>query len=402
MKITDAKVIVCSPGRNFVTLKIYTDQDIYGLGDATLNGREKAVVTYLEDYCIPALIGKDPRNTEDIWHYFYKGVYWKRGAVTMTAISAIDMALWDIKAKTLNTPLYNLLGGKSRNGILVYAHANGKNINEAIENTGKEIEKGFLAVRVQSGIPGIGHTYGVAEGNKPYEPAQKGLPREDYWDSTKYLNFIPFLFEKVREVVGNDIHLLHDVHHRCTPIEAARLAKELEPFHLFWLEDPVSGELQEGLRLVRQHSVTPIAIGEVFNTVYDYTTLITEQLIDYIRMPLVHGGGITHLTKIAAMASIYHIQTGFHGATDLSPVNMAAALHFNTAINNFGIQEYMPHQDIVHEVFSINYHFKSGYMYINDAPGIGVDIDEQKARKFPYSMACLPVNRKTDGTMFYW
>jgi len=192
------------------------------------------------------------------------------------------------------------------------------------------------------------------------------------------------------------------VHHRCTPIEAARLAKELEPFHLFWLEDPVSGELQEGLRLIRQHSVTPIAIGEVFNSVYDYTTLITEQLIDYIRMPLVHGGGITHLMKIAAMASVYHIQTGFHGATDLSPVNMAAALHFNTAINNFGIQEYMPHQEIVHEVFSINYHFSRGYMYINDTPGIGVDLDEEKARKFPYSMACLPVNRKTDGTMFYW
>ncbi len=402
MKITDATVIVCCPGRNFVTLKIFTDQGIYGLGDATLNGREKAVVTYLEDYCIPALIGKDPRNTEDIWHYFYKGVYWKRGAVTMTAVAAIDMALWDIKAKMLNTPLYNLLGGKSRGRILVYTHANGKDINETIENTNKEIEKGFIAVRIQSGIPGIDHTYGVAEGNKPYEPAQKGLPREDYWDTAKYLNFVPHLFEKVRGVVGNDVHLLHDVHHRCTPIEAARLAKELEPFHLFWLEDPVSGELQEGLRLIRKHSVTPIAIGEVFNTIYDYTTLITEQLIDYIRMPLVHGGGITHLYKVAAMASVYHIQTGFHGATDLSPVNMAAALHFNTAINNFGIQEYMPHQEIVHEVFSINYHFNKGYMFINDKPGIGVDIDEEKARKYPYSMACLPVNRKTDGTMFYW
>jgi mannonate dehydratase len=402
MKITDAKVIVCCPGRNFVTLKIFTDQGIYGLGDATLNGREQAVVTYLEEYCIPALIGKDPNNTEDIWHYFYKGVYWKRGAVTMTAISAIDMALWDIKAKILNTPLYNLLGGKSRDRILVYAHANGKDINETIENANKEIEKGFLAVRIQSGIPGIEHTYGVSGNNKPYEPAQRGLPREDYWDTAKYLSFIPQLFEKARKSLGNDIHLLHDVHHRCTPIEAARLARELEPFHLFWLEDPVSGELQEGLRLIRQHSVTPVAIGEVFNSVYDYTTLITEQLIDYIRMPLVHGGGITHLMKIAAMASVYHIQTGFHGATDLSPVNMAAALHFNTAINNFGIQEYMPHQEIVHEVFSINYYFNRGYMFINDAPGIGVDINEEAARKFPYSMACLPVNRKTDGTMFYW
>jgi mannonate dehydratase len=402
MKITQAKVILCCPGRNFVTLKIFTDQGIYGLGDATLNGREKAVVSYLEDYCIPAFIGKDPRNIEDIWHYFYRGTYWKRGPVNMTAISAIDMALWDIKGKTLNTPLYNLLGGKSRDKLLVYAHANGKTLEETIDTLGKEMEKGYVAVRLQSGIPGMAHTYGVPKGDKPYEPAQKGLPPEESWDTSKYLNFIPSLFEKARSVYGNDIHLLHDVHHRCTPIEAARLAKELEPFHLFWLEDPVSGELQEGLRLLRKHSTTPIAIGEVFNSVYDYTTLITEQLIDFVRMPLVHGGGITHLQKVAAFASVYHIQTGFHGATDLSPVNMAAALHFGTAINNFGIQEHMPHQEIVSDVFSINYSFEKGYMTIGDQPGIGVDLDEEKAKKYPYEMACLPVNRKSDGTLFYW
>ncbi len=402
MKITRVNVIVCCPGRNFVTLKIYTDQGIYGLGDATLNGREKAVVSYLEDYCIPALLGKDPRNIEDIWHYFYRGAYWKRGPVTMTAISAIDMALWDIKGKGLHTPLYNLIGGRSREKVFVYAHANGKNLNDAIESVGREIEKGFSAIRVQSGIPGLSHTYGVPKDNKPYEPANKGLAAEDSWDTSKYLNYTPKLFEKIREVYGDDIQLLHDVHHRLTPIEAARLCHELDPFHLFWLEDPVSGELQEGLRLIRKHSTSPVAIGEVFNTVYDYTTLITGQLIDYVRMPIVHGGGITHLLKVAAFASIYHIHTGFHGATDLSPVNMAAALHFDIAINNFGIQEYMPHKEIVNEVFKTNYQFREGYMYIDDTPGIGVDIDEEKAKKYPYVMASLPVNRKTDGTMFYW
>jgi len=402
MKITDAKVIVCSPGRNFVTLKIFTDQGVYGIGDATLNGMEKAVVSYLEDYCIPSLIGRDPRNTEDIWHYFYRGVYWRRGAVSMTAVSAIDMALWDIKGKMLNTPLYNLLGGKSRDKILVYCHANGKDLNEAIDKVGKEVERGFKAVRVQSGVPGIEHTYGVSKDNKSYEPAHKGLPVEEYWDTSKYLNFIPALFRKVREVYGEDLHLLHDVHHRCTPVEAARLAKELEQSHLFWLEDPVAGELQEGLRLIRKHSTTPVAIGEVFNSVYDYSTLFTEQLIDYIRMPLVHGGGITHLLKVAAMASVYHINTGFHGATDLSPVNLAASLHFNTAINNFGILEYMPHQPIVNEVFKTNYRFDDGFMTIDDTPGIGVDIDEKASAKYPYMMARLPVNRKSDGTMFNW
>jgi len=379
-----------------------TDQGIYGLGDATLNGMEKSVVAYLENYCIPSLIGRDPGNIEDIWHYFYRGVYWRRGAVSMTAVSAIDMALWDIKGKALNTPLYNLIGGKSREKVLVYCHSYGKNIAEAINDVGSHIEKGFTAFRVQSGVPGIEHTYGVPKDNKPYEPAHIGLAHEEMWDTSRYLNFVPELFKKVRESFGDNIHLLHDAHHRCTPVEAARLAKELEPYHLFWLEDPVAGELQEGLRLIRQHSTTPIAIGEVFNTIYDYSNLITEQLIDYIRMPIVHGGGVTHLLKVAAIASIYHISTGFHGATDLSPVNLAASIHFNTAVNNFGILEYMPHQEIVSEVFKTNYTFEAGYLKIDDSPGIGVDIDEKAALKFPYTMARLPVNRKTDGTMFNW
>ncbi len=402
MKITDAKVIVCSPGRNFVTIKIMTDQGVYGLGDATLNGMEKSVVSYLENYCIPSLIGRDPRNIEDIWQYFYRGVYWRRGAVSMTAVAAIDLALWDLKGKMLKTPLYNLIGGKSREKVLVYTHANGKDVDHAIESTGREIEKGFRAVRIQCGIPGINKTYGVPEDVKYYEPAGKGLPAEESWDTSRYLRFIPGVFRKVREEFGDDVHLLHDVHNRCTPTEAARLAKELEPFHLFWLEDPVSGELQEGLRFIRQHSTTPLAIGEVFNTIYDYSTLISEQLVDYIRMPLVHGGGITHLLKVAAFASVYHISTGFHGATDLSPVNLAASLHFDFAVNNFGIQEFMPHQEIVNEVFKTNYIFVDGYMKLDDTPGIGVDIDEKAASKYPYAMARLPVNRKSDGTMFNW
>jgi mannonate dehydratase len=402
MKISDVKVIITCPGRNFVTLKIVTDQGIYGLGDATLNGMEKPVASFLESYCIPALIGMDARNTEDIWHYFYRGIYWKRGSVAMAALAAIDMALWDIKGKALNTPLYNLLGGRSREKVMVYAHANGKNLDEAISNAVHEKEKGFKAIRIQSGVPGISDAYGVSKESGFYEPAHKGLPQIEYWNTAKYLDFVPLVFEKAREKLGNDIQLLHDVHHRCTPVEAARLAKELEPFHLMWLEDPVSGELQEGLRLIRKQSTTPIAIGEVFNSVYDYTTLITEQLIDYVRMPICHGGGITHVKKVADFAAIYHVLTGFHGATDLSPVNLAASIHMDMALNNFGLQEYMPHMEIVNDVFKINYRFDKGFLTIDDSPGIGVDIDIEKAKKYPYKMASLPVNRKEDGTMFYW
>lgn len=402
MKITAAKVFVCSPGRNYVTLKLETDAGVFGLGDATLNGREKAVVAYLEEHCLPALLGRDARNIEDIWHLFYRGAYWRRGPVTMTAIAAIDLALWDIKAKALGTPLYNLLGGKSREQVRVYAHATGASLEAAVDAVGEMRDSGFEAVRVQSAVPGVAGAYGVARAGQAYEPAQAGLPQEQRWQTSLYLEHLPKLLERVRSEHGHQFQLLHDVHHRCTPIEAARLAKSVEPFGLAWLEDPVAGELQEGLRLVRQHSTTPIAIGEVFNSVYDYTRLLTEQLIDFVRMPPVHGGGITHLMKVIALAGVYHVRTGFHGATDLSPINFAASLHIDLAINNFGLQEYMPHPPETFEVFGVNYQCESGHCRIDETPGIGVRFDEQAAARYPYAMASLPVNRCMDGTLFHW
>lgn len=402
MKIFDAKVFVCSPGRNFVTLKIMTDEGIYGLGDATLNGRELSVVSYLEDHLIPCLIGRDPFQIEDIWHYFYKGAYWRRGPVTMSAIAAIDMALWDIKGKALNTPVYNLLGGRCRKGVMVYGHANGADIEEAVDQAGKYIDMGYLAIRAQCGIPGLPSTYGVSKDKMFYEPAEKGLPPENSWSTEKYLNHIPKLFKKLRDVYGDDPHFLHDAHHRLTPIEAARLGKELEPYHLFWLEDTVPAELQEGFRIIRQHTTTPLAVGEVFNAVYDATTLISEQLIDYLRMTVVHGGGLTPMKKIAAFCEIYHVRTGTHGPTDVSPINFAAQIHFNLSINNFGLQEYMRHTKETDEIFPHQYSFKDGYLDIADVPGLGVDFDDKLAEKYPYARAYLPVNRKLDGTMFNW
>jgi mannonate dehydratase len=402
VKITEAKAFVCCPGRNFVTLKIRTDEGIYGLGDATLNGRELAVVTYLSEHVIPCLIGRDPFQTEDIWQYLYRGAYWRRGPVTMTAISAVDMALWDIKGKALNTPVYNLLGGRSRSGVLVYGHANGRDIEETCDEVGKYIGMGYLAVRAQSGIPGLPTTYGVATDKLYYEPAAKDLPPENTWSSEKYLLQVPKLFEALRVRHGDDIHLLHDAHHRLTPIEAARLGKSLEPFHLFWLEDAVSAELQESFRIVRQHTTTPLAVGEVFNTVWDTQALITEQLIDYIRMTVVHGGGLTHLKKIAALAEVYQVLTGCHGATDLSPVSMAGALHFDISVNNFGIQEYMRHTKETDEVFPHGYYFKDGYLHPGEQAGLGVEYNEQLGERFPNERAYLPVNRKLDGTMFNW
>jgi mannonate dehydratase len=285
---------------------------------------------------------------------------------------------------------------------MVYCHANGADIPEAIDSVQKHMEMGYLAVRAQAGVSGVASSYGVPKGGKPYEPAERGLPSESSWSTERYLNFAPKLFEQLRATVGADVHLLHDVHHRLTPIEAARLGKALEPYHLFWMEDPVPAELQEGFRLIRQHTTTPIATGEVFNSVWDANDLIRNQWIDYLRMTIVHGGGITHLKKAADFAGMYHVRTGFHGATDLSPVTMAAALHFGLAIHNFGIQEHMPHTALTDEVFPHNYSFEAGYMYPGDAPGLGVDLDEVLAAKYPYQRAYLPLARKLDGTLTDW
>ncbi len=402
MKIADAKVIVCSPGRNFVTLKLTTEDGLHGLGDATLNGRELAVASYLNDHVLPLLIGRDARKIEDTWQYLYKGAYWRRGPVTMSAISAVDSALWDIKAKSLNLPLYQILGGASRDAILVYGHASGANIEETVSDVARYLKLGYKAIRAQSGIPGLESTYGIGSGHKHYEPAQKGLPPENCWSSEKYLEFVPQLFSRLRSEFGPEVHLLHDAHHRLTPIEAARAGKELEPFHLFWLEDPTPAELQEAFRLIRRHTTTPLAVGEVFNSIHDCHQLIQEQLIDFIRTTVVHAGGITHLKKIANLAELYQVRTGSHGATDLSPVCMAAALHFDLSIHNFGIQEYMPHSAETDQVFPHSYRFESGLTHPGEAPGLGVDIDESLAAKYPYQPAYLPVNRKLDGTMHSW
>ena len=402
MKITEAKVIITSPGRNFVSLKIYTDEGLYGIGDATLNGRELAVASYLKDHIVPLLVGRDPHQIEDIWQFLYRGAYWRKGPVTMTAISAVDMALWDIKAKAANMPLYQLLGGKSRTGVMVYGHANGDSIEETVEEVGKFLEAGYHAVRAQTGIPGLKSTYGVSKDKMFYEPADADLPTENEWSTTKYLDSLPKLFEKIRTVYGNEPHLLHDVHHRLTPIEAARLGKDLESFRLFWLEDAVPAENQAGFRIFRQNTVTPIAVGEIFNTIWDCKQLLEEQLIDYIRTSMVHAGGLTHLRRIADFASLYHVRTGCHGATDLSPICMGAALHFDLWVPNFGIQEYMRHSEETNAVFPHSYSFQNGYMYPGDAVGHGVDIDEKLAAKYPYQRAYLPVNRLEDGTMWNW
>jgi mannonate dehydratase len=402
VKITGARVIVTSPGRNFVTLRVETDEAVTGLGDATLNGREKAVASYLEDHVIPCLIGRDPQRIEDLWQYLYKGAYWRRGPVTMCAIAAVDMALWDIKGKSAGLAVYQLLGGASRDGVMVYGHANGRDLEETADEVARYIEMGYRAVRAQSGVPGLASTYGVSKDRLFYEPADADLPTEHRWSSERYLRAVPELFAALRERFGFDVHLLHDVHHRLRPIEAARLGKDLESCRLFWLEDPTPTEHQAAFRLIRQHTTTPLAVGEIFSSVWDAKQLIEEQLIDYIRATVVHAGGLTHLRRIADFAALHGVRTGCHGATDLSPVSMAAALNFGLWVPNFGIQEYMRHTEETDAVFPHQYAFADGYLHPGDAPGLGVELDEKLAARYPYQRAYLPVNRLEDGTLHDW
>jgi mannonate dehydratase len=399
--IEKAEVLISSPGRNFVTLRITSSDGATGIGDATLNGRELSVASYLRDHLIPLIIGKDPARIEDMWQYLYKGAYWRRGPVTMTAISAVDTALWDIKGKMANLPVYQLLGGRSREGAMVYGHASGNDTAELLDDVARYKEAGYLAIRAQAAVPGIGGSYGVRKG-KVYEPAASSLAEEQPWDTESYLRFAPTYLDAIREKHGFEFHLLHDVHHRLTPIEAARFGKRVESAQLFWIEDPTPAENQDSFRLIRQHTTTPLAVGEVMNSIWDVQHLITEQLIDYVRTTVVHAGGITHLKRIFDLAALYQVRSGSHGATDLSPITLAAAVHLDIAIPNFGIQEYMAHHDLTNEVFKTNIIFKNGMLNPGEAPGLGVEYDDLVAAKFPYDPKYLPVARRLDGSVHDW
>jgi len=403
MRIAHAEVVVTSPGRNFATLRLVTSDGVTGLGDATLNGRELAVVSYLRDHVLALLIGRDAHRIEDTWQYLYRGAYWRGGPIAMTAIAAVDMALWDIKGKVCGLPVYQLLGGACRDGCLAYAHASGRDAQELQASVAAQLELGYRAVRAQVAVPELRKVYGVAPGGGAYEPASRAArPDEEVWDARAYLRRVPATFAALRAQFGPEPALLHDVHHRLTALQAAQLGRALEPHDLFWLEDATPAENPDNLRLVRERTVTPLAVGEVFNTIWQCRTILQDRLVDYIRCKPAHTGGITHVRRILALAELSQIKSGCHGATDISPVGMAAALHLGLAIPNFGIQEHHRHEPLVDEVFPHAYRFADGQLHPGDEPGLGVALDEALAAQHPYAAAYLPVNRLADGTMHDW
>ncbi len=415
MKITEVRVIVTCPLRNYVVVKIMTDEPgLYGVGDATLNGRELAVAAVLQEHIAPLLIGRDPDRIEDIWQMLFRGTYWRGGPVLMTALAGIDLCLWDIKGKRAGMPVYSLLGGKTREGALAYTHAGGVDAIACEDSARQKIEMGFKVVRCQVSIPGNRGTYGAggaAEATSATWGNTEGaaawgdggpMPFVETWEPGPYLRTIPKLFAHLRDKLGEEIELFHDVHERLTPIQAARLARELEPYHLLFLEDPLRPEHKESFRLLRQHTVTPLAMGELFHTKWEALPLITEQLIDYIRCDLGHIGGITEARKIAAIAEPYYVQTAWHGPGDVGPSTHAANVHLDLTLPNFGVQEMVFWPEQVQEVLPGAPTFKDGYLHVTDAPGLGTDIDEVAAAKYPYKRAYLPMSRRADGSVMDW
>ena len=373
LPITAARVIVTCPGRNFVTLKIETDDGVTASAMRRSTAASWRSPAISPSTSIPCLIGRDAHRIEDIWQYLYRGAYWRRGPVTMSAIAAVDTALWDIKAKVAGLPLYQLLGGRSRErGAGLWPRQRHTTSRRPSTEVARLIGHGLHGdPRCNAACPGLASTYGVVAGQDVLRAGRRRrADRERLVDTEKYLRHrARSCSSGCARASDRDVHLLHDVHHRLTPIEAARLGKDLEPYHLFWLEDPAPAENAGGFRLIRQHTTTPLAVGEVFNTIWDCKQLIEEQLIDYIRTTVVHAGGITHLRRIASLAELYQVRTGCHGATDLRRCAWRRRCTSTCRVPNFGIQEYMRHTRRDRRRVSAALHFTDGAMHPGECAG---------------------------------
>ena len=382
MQITGVRCLLTAPaGVGLAVVKVTTSEPgLYGIGCATFTQRLSAVRTVVEDHLEPLIVGRDPHRIEDIWQLVYQNAYWRNGPVLNNALSGVDQALWDIKGKVAGLPLYELLGGKVREAAAAYAHAEGRDPQEVLDRVLELREAGLSHVRCQLG--GYG---GVADGNSVEATGPKALRTQpgEYYDPVAYAREVPRLFGFLRSRVGFEVGLLHDVHERLAPIDAVRLAKELEPFRLFFLEDPLAPEDQEWLAEIRRQAATPIAIGELFTHPLEWRPFIVARQLDFIRVHVSAIGGITPARKLAALAEAFGVRTAFHGPGDVSPVGHAANVHLDVALPNFGIQEFTNYGGALEEVFPGGPTLQDGYLYPADRPGLGVDIDEDLARKYP-------------------
>jgi mannonate dehydratase len=416
MRITRVKSIMTAPdGIALVVVKVETDQPgLYGLGCATFTQRATVVASAVDEYLDPLLRGRNAANIEDLWQMMRVNSSWRNDPVLNNAISGVDMALWDIKGKAANMPVYDLLGGKCRPAAMVYRHADGREPAQVLENVLRYREEGALAVRCQMGGYG-GRVKEVTRANaRPSQGAPQATHRMQsmdepesafpgaYYDPDVYARSVITLFEYIRGKIGDELFLLHDIHERLAPMDAIRMAKALEPFRLFFLEDPLAPDQVEWFRQLRDQCATPIAMGELHNHPLEWRTLVSEQLIDFIRAHISQLGGLTPARKLAAFCEAFDVRTAWHGPGDVSPIGHAANLHLDLACHNFGIQEVIHFGDALREVFPGTPELRDGYLWPNAKPGFGVDIDEAKAALYPISIPPITwtQSRWPDGTLW--
>ena len=405
-RIKDLQVIATAPaGSRLTVVKILTDQDgLYGYGCGTFTQRAELVNLALRNYLKPFLAGKPTDRIDDLWQAMYNSSYWRNGPVLNNAISAVDQALWDIKGRQAGMPVYQLLGGKCREAVDCYTHASGADIPQALDSARKIMAQGFRHVRVQVGIPGMSG-YGSARGGE----AVQGLHAGPVFEPSVSLRRQIQVLEAARKELGDEVQLLHDMHERYTPNLAVQFAKEVEHLRLFFLEDSLSPEDISWFRQIRQNCATPLAMGELFTSPHEWSMLVSERLIDYIRMHVSAAGGLTPMRKVAAFAELHGVRTAWHGPGDVSPIGHSANVALDLACYNFGIQEYTAFNSRTQEVFMGCPVMKNGYFYANEAPGWGIEVNEKEAAKYPYGGSENPgansLNggwgevRKTDGTI---
>jgi mannonate dehydratase len=392
--ISNIRTILTAPeGIRLVVVRVDTsDPGLYGLGCATFTQRPLAVATAVDEYLRPFLTGRCVDDIEDAWQSAFVSSYWRNGPVLNNALSGVDQALWDIKGKRAGMPVYQLLGGKCRDRVPLYTHTSGRDSREVEDRVRAAMAEGYRHVRVQVGVPGY-ETYGVSGRDA----------RQAVWEPTPYVRAVIRLFEHLRAEIGDEVELLHDIHERIPPIQAINLAKQLERFNLFFLEDPFAPEDIGYFPILRRQTSVPIAMGELFSNVNEYLPLIQDRLIDFIRVHISTIGGLSPARKLAALCEYFGVRTAWHGPADVCPVGHAANMHLDLACYNFGIQELMPIGDATREVFPGTPEVRDGCMWPSDRPGFGVDLDEEKAARYPFPEhpynGAWPAIRRIDGTV---
>jgi mannonate dehydratase len=393
-KIKDVSVIATEPaGVRLSVVKVNTDQDgLYGYGCATFTQRAELVNAAVEKYLRPFLIGKPADRIEDLWQACYNSSYWRNGPVLNNALSGVDEALWDIKGRQAGMPVYELLGGKCREAAEVYIHVNGDDVKQVLDEARRFMEQGFRNIRLEAFAPGYAGFRGATTG-----PVLRGLHDGPLFEPGPFLKLSLQYLEECRKQLGDEVGLIYDMHERVSPNEAVQFAKEVERLKLFFLEDPLSPEDIGYFRQIRQQCSTPLAMGELFNSPHEWTPLINERLIDYMRMHVSQMGGLTPARKVAAMGEIMGVKTAWHGPGDVSPVGHAAQLALDLACYNFGVQEYTPFHQRAQEIFKGCPTIRSGYWYASEAPGYGIEVDEKLAARFPYGTDERPEQKQYNG-----